>query len=196
MNEEIQFMNKNRGLSSVFLRKRALIVFIVLIILPLSLMANGAKNSDEEYEVQLQAMTEQICTSLELKEMTANEAKLQLDELRKQYKKEYTDGSGIMDSIIDGLANGEMTGEQARVRIRELEELRLQLRESEELQRQERKREERLLEEQKREERQTQTQTQTQTQNNDSSENKPAPSPSPNPTPKPKPKSNRSGNGG
>jgi hypothetical protein len=194
MNEEIQFMNKNRGLSSVFLRKRALIVFIVLIILPLSLMANGAKNSDEEYEVQLQAMTEQICTSLELKEMTANEAKLQLDELRKQYKKEYTDGSGIMDSIIDGLANGEMTGEQARVRIRELEELRLQLRESEELQRQERKREERLLEEQKREERQTQTQTQT--QNNDSSENKPAPSPSPNPTPKPKPKSNRSGNGG
>lgn len=163
-------MNTNYSGNMLF-RKTALI-FIILLLLPYAVMAKGNSDSAKDYEVELQETTARICSSLEIKTMTATQAKSELSNLRLRFRMEYTDESGKMDSVIDDLAKGVITGDQARDRFRELEALRLQ----------ERTREELRLEEQKQEELRTQEKTQT---------NKPSSDPKSNSSSK----ANNNGNG-
>ncbi len=144
-------MNKNKNFSgSSFFRQTTLILLFVLV-LPYALMANGKA----DYEDQLARLTEEIVTSIDNEEMTADQAKSQLSELRLQYRKEYTDESGRMDALCDDLENDVITSEQA---LGEMEQLRQRSQERKEL----------LLEEQKNEEQKTQTQKKANTTNADS----------------------------
>ena len=93
---------------------KTVIVLLIILLIPQAIMARGGMDQELKYEEELQEATEQICTALETKEMTAAQAKSLLSELRLRFRKEYTDESGRMDAIIDALANGEMTSEQAR----------------------------------------------------------------------------------
>jgi TolA-binding protein len=175
-------MNTNYSRNMLF-RKSALI-FIIALIIPYAVMANGNMDSDKDYEGKLKETTARICSSLEAKTMTAAQAKSELSELRLRYRKEYTDESGKMDSVIDDLGNGVITAEQARDRFNELEELRLQ----------ERKREELHMEEQKKEELKIQEKQQNKT-NNPDSDSKPDPNPSPDPKPNSSPNANKNEGG-
>ncbi|MBF9015148.1 MULTISPECIES: hypothetical protein [unclassified Oceanispirochaeta] len=160
-------------------------IFIIALVIPYAVMANGNMDSDRDYEGELKETTARICNSVEAKTMTAAQAKTELSELRLRYRKEYTDESGRMDSVIDDLGNGVITAEQARDRFNELEELRLQ----------ERKREELQLEEQTREQEKTQEKQQNKTNNpNPDSNPDPSPSPNPSPNPSPDPEPNKSSN--
>jgi len=142
--------NKNGGNMS---RQTARIIMIAVLfaLLPFSLFAKGGK--DSEYDRELKAATERICTSMETREMNAGEAKAILAEIRNRYRIEYTDESGRMDAIIDELASGVMTAEQARNQFKVLEQARLEERKREELQ--------------QREQNQTRTQDQTMDQTRD-----------------------------
>ena len=97
---------------STFMRTTLLI--LIILVIPQAIMARGAMDQGEKFEEELQEITEEICFALEAKEMTATQAKSTLSELRARFQKEYTDESGRMDAIIDAVANGEMTAEQAR----------------------------------------------------------------------------------
>lgn len=92
--------------------------------------AVGKQDLIRDYEFGLIENFESLITDLDSSLMTAEQAKSELQDIRQNHKQDYNDLSGILDAMIDGVAEKRLTVKEAianfnnlmRERIREYNE--------------------------------------------------------------------------
>lgn len=92
------------------LRKMTIIAMLALSSL---LFAKGAAEQEREYRRELQVSFERIIGDVESGGLTSREGKVRLNELRLRYNRSFSDEFGIMESIIDQVAEGNLSLEEA-----------------------------------------------------------------------------------
>ena len=88
---------------------RYIIMFIILMLSAFSLWAGGKQDLKRDYEYALIERFEPMIEDLDSSRITAEEAKSELEEIRTQFRQEYSDLSGILDAMIDGIAEKKIT---------------------------------------------------------------------------------------
>jgi len=92
--------------------KKYLILIAIFSIPYLPLFPSGLQDY-REYQAELSQQFPAVVDSLAKGEITSTEAKDKLGEIRAAYNMSYTDESGIIDSFLDQLGEGEITKESA-----------------------------------------------------------------------------------
>jgi len=95
------------------------IVVMVLLFVPQIVMARGAVDSNGQTGNPMMEKFEEIITEVEAGNLGGSEAVLELNQFRESLRLEKREEHRLMESCIDAISSGEMTREEARVRLRE-----------------------------------------------------------------------------
>jgi len=102
------------------------LLLVLLFVFPPDLYSRGAADRDREYREEVNAAFSLIMETMAAGRMSAEEGKALLVKIRNRYNRGYTDFEGMVDALIDGLAEGRISGEQALLLYRERERQREQ----------------------------------------------------------------------
>ena len=92
---------------------RTIIFCLIFSIFPDQAEAGGSRDLSGEYEQKLIENFSLLIKDLSISRISADQAKAELEELREEYKQEYNDLSGIMDALIDRVAEKKVSFEEA-----------------------------------------------------------------------------------
>lgn len=98
------------------LAKSAFIILIIMLI-PQMLAAKGSQDNQRDFNEDLQAEIEILIYAVENGEMTAAEARAEIEEISNQYKIEHNNEFNKMLGMFDGLEKGERTTERVREQL-------------------------------------------------------------------------------
>lgn len=93
--------------------KKLRIIFIFFILPLVTLSARGSHDRDREYFQELETTCESLFPELEAGNMAPDKGKMLLAELRNRFSRPFTDSDGILESLIDQVAESRLSTEQA-----------------------------------------------------------------------------------
>ncbi|MBB6480799.1 hypothetical protein [Spirochaeta isovalerica] len=93
--------------------KKARFIIIFFILPLLSLAARGSLDRDREYFQELETTCESLFSDLEKGDLAPEEGKSVLAELRDRFGRPFTDTDGILESLIDRIAESRLSASEA-----------------------------------------------------------------------------------
>ena len=115
-----------KAMAPLNMLKKTSILLVFFFLCAFSTEAGGMRDSSRKYEYGLIDRFETLLNDVAASKLTAFEAKDEMKQLRERYDQDYNELSGILDALIDAVAEKTMTKSQALAQFASLMENEIQ----------------------------------------------------------------------